>query len=439
MTILPSKRKTSQDLLKGVKTTSRKVNTSVPQGSTISPLLFSLYIAYMPRSTETRKRVCYADNLTVCATWVKILDWDHCINSYPEEICFRVFCHVVQPGTPSQWVYLDTTLSFYKHTGYVEERVYSRCLKALAGISWGQQKETLLITYKAVGRLINYAAPVWSTKIRDTNYRNIHRLWWLPLAVIRCPVLTTCKNTTSITPLHKHTTYFNTPRLKHTIFNNDRYTTHYHRHPPVTTTFIKTNKRHIHPSIVSRHQARRGNNKILRTPLPHISGSKEILPRLTRRILAELITNKSPYLKSYVHKTTPNHIHHHYSPFQTPTQPTSSLQLFPHTELLARWTEKLAGGLLAGRSDFPHWKELREWVDNNNRPIITCATRTLGVSTYKSTRIKFTLYSSSLSMNWHMLVAKWKCLTNVASSDVIQIMQLYKTELVYFLFLTMKY
>ena len=28
--------------------------------------------------------------------------------------------------------------------------------------------------YKAVGRsIINYAAPVWSTNIRDTNYRNI--------------------------------------------------------------------------------------------------------------------------------------------------------------------------------------------------------------------------------------------------------------------------
>ena len=47
-------------------------------------------------------------------------------------------------------------------------------LKSLAGTSWGQQKETLLTTYKAIGRsIINYAAPVWSTNVRDTNYRNI--------------------------------------------------------------------------------------------------------------------------------------------------------------------------------------------------------------------------------------------------------------------------
>ena len=45
---------------------------------------------------------------------------------------------------------------------------------------------------------------------------------------------------------------------------------HYNRH--------KTNMRHIHTSIVSRHLATRGNNKILRTPPPHISSSEGRLP-----------------------------------------------------------------------------------------------------------------------------------------------------------------
>ena len=73
-------------------------------------------------------------------------------------------------------VYLDTSILFNKHSGYVAERVSSRnnILKALAGTSWGQQEETLLMTYKAVGRsVINYAAPVWSKNLRDINYRNI--------------------------------------------------------------------------------------------------------------------------------------------------------------------------------------------------------------------------------------------------------------------------
>ena len=90
---------------------------------------------------------------------------------------------------------------------------------------------------------------------------------------------------------------------KNTIFNNGRYTTNIHTDPHIVTTpDIKTNMRHIHTSIVSRHLATRGNNKILRTPPPHTSSSEERLPRLTRRTLAQLRTNKSPFLKSYLHK-----------------------------------------------------------------------------------------------------------------------------------------
>ena len=104
-------------------------------------------------------------------------------------------------------------------------------------------------------------------------------------------------------PLHKHTTYFNTPRLKNTIFNNGRYTTNIPTDPhTVTTTDTKTNMHHIHTSIVLRHLATRGNNKILCTPSPHISSSKERLPRPTRHTIAQLGTNKSPFLKSYLHK-----------------------------------------------------------------------------------------------------------------------------------------
>ena len=37
-------------------------------------------------------------------------------------------------------------------------------------------------------------------------------------------------------PLHKHTTYFNTPRLKNTIFNNGRFTTNIHTDPYIIYT-----------------------------------------------------------------------------------------------------------------------------------------------------------------------------------------------------------
>ena len=130
--------------------------------------------------------------------------------------------------------------------------------------------------------------------------------------------------------------------------------------------------RHILTSIVFRHLATRGNNKILRTPPPHTSSSEERLPCLTHRTLAQLRTNKSPFLKSYLHKVDAKthqsplcplcniHTHdtHHLfncihirttlSPLDLWTDPDGV------TALRARWTEKLAGRPEAGTSYSPH-------------------------------------------------------------------------------------
>ena len=47
-------------------------------------------------------------------------------------------------------------------------------LKALAGSSWGQEKETLLLTYNALGKSIErYASPVWSTNASDSSFKTI--------------------------------------------------------------------------------------------------------------------------------------------------------------------------------------------------------------------------------------------------------------------------
>ena len=56
-----------------------------------------------------------------------------------------------------------------------------------------------------------------------------------------------------------------------------------------------------HP-LSSQHVATRENNKILRTHPPQVISTEENLPRHTRRTLAQLITNKSPFLLSYLHK-----------------------------------------------------------------------------------------------------------------------------------------
>ena len=65
---------------------SRKVNTGVPQGSKLSPSMFSFYIADMPRPTDPVKWVCYADDLTVRASGVNIPDLEVSLNNYLEEM-----------------------------------------------------------------------------------------------------------------------------------------------------------------------------------------------------------------------------------------------------------------------------------------------------------------------------------------------------------------
>ena len=57
---------------------------------------------------------------------------------------------------------------------------------------------------------------------------------------------------------------------------------------------------HMHTSIVSRHLATRGNNKILCIPPPHIR--RRDTSHITLRTLAQLRTNKSPFIKTYLHK-----------------------------------------------------------------------------------------------------------------------------------------
>ena len=71
---------------------------------------------------------------------------------------------------------MDPSLSFHRHCNYVSDRsdMRNNMLKALAELSWGQDKETLLMTYNALGKSIaSYAAPVWSTNASDSSFKKI--------------------------------------------------------------------------------------------------------------------------------------------------------------------------------------------------------------------------------------------------------------------------
>ena len=65
-------------------------------------------------------------------------------------------------------------LKFSEHIRLTTQKVQRRnnLLKALTGTTWGQ--ETIILTYKAIGRsLINYGSPIWSTIISDSNFAKL--------------------------------------------------------------------------------------------------------------------------------------------------------------------------------------------------------------------------------------------------------------------------
>ena len=164
----------------------------------------------MPRPTPPAKRVCYANDITVWATGPKIQQLEFMINIYLRDVSiylkdnsllislpkstitlFTPDKHQFQmhPGITLEdtqlplerspkilGVIMDPSISFHKHCNYVSNRFDKRynMLKALAGSSWGQDKETLLITYNALEKSIaHYAAPVWSTNASDSIFRKI--------------------------------------------------------------------------------------------------------------------------------------------------------------------------------------------------------------------------------------------------------------------------
>ena len=169
-----------------VKSKAMVINTGVPQGSKLSPTLFSFYIADMPRPTKPVRRICYADDITVWASGVQISELEQKVNTYLSEMSRFLWENPLFISAPKSsvtlftpdpaqahtrpkikiagselplvrspkilGVYLDTFLSFNNHCVQVANRVSKRnnVLKALTCTNWGQQKETLIITYKTL-------------------------------------------------------------------------------------------------------------------------------------------------------------------------------------------------------------------------------------------------------------------------------------------------
>ena len=231
---------------------------------------------------------------------------------------------------------LDTQLTYTPHINIAvgKARKTINILKAISGTQWGKQKETIIHTYKAITRpILEYASTIWSPIISDTN---IQKLQAIQNAALR--IATGCTRDTSIQhlhdecsilpikqhlilhasqlrhkahhpthPLHTLTQQSPPPRLrKPTIFNHTSYTHNIQVDPTtVTHDIIKHNIKQTHTHVVQTYISSKPQNKLLNKPAPRIHPSEQTLPRTIRRALAQIRTNKSPLLLSYLHKIDP--------------------------------------------------------------------------------------------------------------------------------------
>ncbi len=70
----------------------------------------------------------------------------------------------------------DNLLSFKQHASDLKSKVQSKnnIPKALTGSDWGKEKETIINTYKAIGRSqVNYCWPVWTPALTETSWNHL--------------------------------------------------------------------------------------------------------------------------------------------------------------------------------------------------------------------------------------------------------------------------
>jgi hypothetical protein len=237
-------------------------------------------------------------------------------------------------------------------------------LKALSSTSWGQQKETLIMTYKAICRpVLEYAAPVWETRITPSQRKQIQISQNNALRTSTgCHLMTPIKHLhheSKILTIEQHTSLLakqyllqchipHHPRnyiirentapcrnLRPTLHNTHiQYIDNLRIDGPPTFTpneykfLLKT----MHTDTVTDSIATNSFNTVLQANAPPIHKSELTLTRKARTTLAQLRSGYSTYLNSYMaridsstldicpHCTSHPHSTHHL--FTCPATPT---------------------------------------------------------------------------------------------------------------------
>jgi len=346
----------------------RNIKAGVPQGAVTSPLLFNFYLTNLPRPPAGIKLIQYADDISIYATGrnidilaANITEYAKEISSFlaerellvsPEKSTVTLFTPdtkeaKIHPNvklndqlvplsrTPKLLgVTFDTMITFTPHVKRAADSTKNKIniMKQLAGSTWGCDKETLILTYKSVGRsVLEYGAPIWSPIISNSNWSRLQTTQNQALRVATGNVKMANQDhlhqETKILPVKNHTKLIseqfllnsylpehpgNTQTDKELPARKMKPTIQFYRNSvenllPITDKKDLTKKQKVlHTKAVTDTINSYIPNKVLDQKPPEISKKEDSLTRNSRVLLSQLRSGYSRILNSYKHRINEN-------------------------------------------------------------------------------------------------------------------------------------
>jgi len=393
--------------------TCRNIRAGVPQGAVTSPLLFNFYLTNLPRPPEGIKLIQYADDISIYATGLNINNLAASITEYtkeitaflserqllvsPEKSTVTLFTpdtrevqihpnvmldnHLVPLSkTPKLLgVTFDPMLTFSSHVTKAVDSTKKKIniMKSLAGSTWGQDKETLIFTYKAIGRsVLEYGAPIWSPVIKDNNWRKIQTTQNQALRIATGNVKMANQDhlhqESKVLPVKEHTRLISEQFLLNGYLPNNpgntqtervlpdrdkKPTIQFYRNsvdnlvPTLNKKDLKKKQKILHTKAVTNTINSYIPNKVLNQRPPDISQKEESLSRNSRVVLTQLRSGYSRVLNSYLHRineeiedkcpdcnTTPHTTDHLFNCQMKPTSLTPT-DLWTNPDLVASFLD----------------------------------------------------------------------------------------------------